>query len=349
MLYGSQTRLGQLLDSVSRGFQQTPLEILLFFFIVFTLLTIFVIFFLVRRRTANLETGRRSREILERLLGRLDLSDGETALLGRLALYLDPGESQHALLVSHRVFSACARKLRQSEEVSESLLTALRVKVGLTDTQPAEVPGSSSKLPEGSPILLVAAAGARFRGTIMVQGRRAMSVKLSPGDPFPGKGVRFSLFFHNAAGIYSFPARIVSLTKDVVQVEQSSAITFHQPRRKYFRRKQSLPVFVRPADSLEVPHASTLIDVSAGGASLQNPLQLLKKGDCLELSFSPETGKHVLVARVVRVSKLGKVAHVKFEPLSETERKRIMTFVFAQSRRQGNLSRREPARANVPA
>ena len=339
MTYGSQ-RLGPLLDSVSRGFQQTPLEILLFFFIVFVLLTIFVIVFFVWKRMANREIGRRSREILGHLLGRLDLSDGETALLGRLALYLDPGESEHALLVSHRVFSACARKLRQSEEVSESLLTGLRVKIGLaTDTQHAEVPGSSSELPEGSPVLLIAAAGVRFGGTIVAQGPLATSVKLSPADSLPGKGVRVSLYFHNAAGIYSFLTRIISLTKDVVQVEQSSAIKFHQPRRKFFRRKESLPVFLRVAAAPEVPHETTLIDLSAGGASLRNPRVLLKGGDILELSFSPETGKHVLVARVLRVSKLGKVAHLKFEPLPETERKRIMTFVREQSRRHGNQAR----------
>ena len=110
------------------------------------------------------------------------------------------------------------------------MLTSLRVKIGLTDTQPAEVPGSSAELPEGSPVLLIAAAGARFRGTIIAQGPLAMSVKLSPGESIPAKGVLLSLFFHNAAGIYSFPTRTVYLTKDVVQVEQSSAITFHKPR-----------------------------------------------------------------------------------------------------------------------
>ena len=69
-----------------------------------------------------------------------------------------------------------------------------------------------------------------------------------------------------------------------------------------------------------------------GGASLQNRQGFLKRGDIVELSFSPETGKHALVARVLRISNLGTVAHVKFEPLSETERKKIMTFVLAQSR-----------------
>ena len=337
MMYGSQTRLGQILDSVSRGFQQTPLEILLFFVIVVALLMIFIMVFFARKRRANQEIATRSWEVRQHLLGRLNLSDAETGLLGRLARYLDRGESEQALLISHRVFSACARKLRHSEGVPESVLTSLGAKIGLV--RPAEVPVSSTELPVGSPVLLIAAAGARFRGSIIAQGPLALSVKLSAGDSFPGKGARCALFFHNAAGIYSFPTRIVYLAKDVVQVEQSSAIKFHQPRRKFFRRKESLPVFLRVAAAPEVPHETTLIDLSAGGASLRNPRGLLKGGDILELSFSPETGKHVLVARVLRVSKLGKVAHLKFEPLPETERKRIMTFVREQSRRHGNQAR----------
>jgi hypothetical protein len=347
MTYG-QTRLAQLLDSVSRGLQQTPLEILLFFFFVFALLTIFVVVFIAQKRKATLQTGKRSREAREHLLARLDLSEGETALLGRLATYLNPGDSEQALLVSHKIFSACARKLRQSEEVSETMLTSLRVKIGLNDTRPTEVPRSSSELPEGSSVLLVAAAGARFRGTIVAQGPLATAVKLSAGDSLPGKGVRVSLYFHNSAGIYSFPSRIVDLMKDVVRLEQSSTITFHQPRRKYFRRKEYLPVFVRLATSLVAPHESILLDLGGGGASLHNPNGLLKKGDILDLSFSPETEKHVLVARVVRVSKAGKVVHLKFEPLTETERKRVMTFIFAQSRRQAN-SRRKSQKVDVIA
>jgi hypothetical protein len=284
MTNNSQTTFGQLFQSISRGFQQTPLEILLFFFIVFALLTIFIVIFFAQKRKANLAMVRPS-----------------------------------------------------------------RVKIGLADTRPTGVPESSAELAEGSAVLLVAATGARFRGTIVAQGPFVTSVKLSAGGSFPGKGVRISLYFHNSAGIYSFSSRIVDVMKDVVHLEQNSNATFHQPRRKYFRRKEYLPVYIRAADSLEAPKESILLDVGGGGASLQNPQELLKKGEMLELSFSPETEKQVLVARVVRVSKLGKVLHVKFEPLTVTERKRVMTYIFALSRRQGNLSGQKPKKVDVIA
>ena len=155
----------------------------------------------------------------------------------------NPGVSEQALLVNWQVFSGCARKLQQSEDVSESRLDALRAKIGLTSNQAAEVPGSSAGLPEGSPVVLIAAAGARFRGTVIEQGPLAIAVRLSGGVSFPGKGVRASLYFHNSAGIYSFPTTIVDLVKDVVRVEQSSTVTFHQPRRKCLRRKEFPPDF----------------------------------------------------------------------------------------------------------
>ena len=296
-MYG-QARLGQILDSISLGFRQTPLEILLFFIIVLVLLAVFVLAFFGQKRRTNREIGRHSREVLEHLLLKLDLSDEETVLLGRLAAYLDPGVSEQALLVNWQVFSGCARKLQQSEDVSESRLDALRAKIGLTSNQAAEVPGSSAGLPEGSPVVLIAAAGARFRGTVIEQGPLAIAVRLSGGVSFPGKGVRASLYFHNSAGIYSFPTTIVDLVKDVVRVEQSSTVTFHQPRRKCLRRKEFLPIFVRLAASREAPHETILLDLSGAGASL-------------------------------------------------TERKRIMTFIFAQSRRHGSLSGQRTTKVDV--
>jgi hypothetical protein len=52
------------------------------------------------------------------------------------------------------------------------------------------------------------------------------------------------------------------------------------------------------------------------------------------MSFSPEIGKFTLAGRVLRVSKSGKVINVKFEPLLDAERNRIMGFLFKQSNRQ---------------
>jgi len=277
--------------------------------------------------------------MLEHLLAKIDLSDEETALLGRLALYLDRGESGHSLLINRHLFDAATRKMRQSEEVPETQLGTLRSKIGFQARQPQEVPASSTVLPEGSPVLLVAGNGTRLRGTLVAQRSSALLVTLDSTSPVPARDVPFTFYFHNAAGIFSFPTRIIDVMEDTVHLEHSAEITYKQ-RRKYHRRREYLPVFIRPALHAAVAQASFILDLGGGGASLQNPRGLLKEGDLLELSFSPEMGKFTIVARVLRVSKSARVLHVKFDFLSENERNRIMGFLFAQSRRRGIRSRK---------
>ena len=136
-----------------------------------------------------------------------------------------------------------------------------------------------------------------------------------------------TMYFHNSAGIFSFPTRITDMNEDAVFLSQSSHIT-HQQRRKYFRKTESLPVYVAPLAEGAEPQESMLLDLGGGGASLQNPRGQLKKGDQLELSLFPRAERLTLAARVVRLSKNGRVANVKFESLSEAERNRIMGFLF---------------------
>ena len=330
LVSGSQTRVGQFLTALANGFVQTRLEILLLFLFVIVLLLAFSLYFVAQKRAAYRMLASHSREMLEHRLGELDLDDEETALLGRLARYRERWDSEHALLVSHHVFDSCARKLRQSEGVSEARLNALRLKVGYRMTSPEDVPASSTELPEGSPLLVVAGTAFRLRGTLIAQGPGSMIVKLDPEASPPPKGIRLTLYFHNSAGIFSFPTRVTDVLEDAVHLEHSTDISHYQ-RRKYYRRKEFLPVFVKPASASASPRESFLLDLGGGGASLQAPRCSLRKGDLVEVSFSPRKGTFTLAARVLRASKGGKVIHVKFESLSETERNRIMSFLFAQS------------------
>ena len=337
MLYGSQTRIAHFLTNLAQGFQQTRLDILLFFLIVVALLLAFFLYFVAQKRRAHRELARRSREMLVHFLGKLDLNDGEARLLGRLTLYLGRGESEHDLLVNAHVFDACARKMLQSEDVSNAHIDALRLKIGFRITQPEGAPASSSALPRGSPVLLVAGAGTRLRGTIIEQRPEALLVRLGPGAP-PVKDARLTLYFHNSAGVFSFRTRIMGRREDAVQLAHSTQITKHQ-RRMYYRRKIRLPVFVRSSSGAGVPQESVLLDLGGGGAGFQNPGGLFKKGDLIEISFSPEAGKFTLVGRVLRVSKNGSVVNVKFEFLPEAERNRILGFLSGQSERQKTRSR----------
>jgi PilZ domain len=331
--YGNQAGIAQFLNSLAEGFVQTRLEIYLLFLFVLSLLLIFSLYLVTQNRMAHRELARRSRETLEHLLKKLDLSDEETALLGRLSSYLDRGESEHSLLVSRHVFDKCAQKMRRYEDIAETQMNALRLKIGFQITQPEDVPASSAELPEGSPVLLVIKRGNQVRGTVIAQAPGAMTIKIDTLAPLLERNARLMVYFHNAAGIFSFPTRVTDLLEGSVSLEHSSNITRYQ-RRRYYRRKEHLPVFIKPASASAAPRASLLLDLGGGGASIQTPRDMLRKGDLLEVSFSPSMGKFTVAARVLRVSKRGRAVGVKFESLSEKERNRIMSFLFSQSERR---------------
>jgi hypothetical protein len=328
----------QFFISLARGFHETRLEILLFFIIIIALLILFTVYAVVQKRRARQELARHSHEILEHLLGKLDLNAQETELLGGLARHLSQGESVHSLLVNVHVFDACARKMRQSESVDEAQLSALRLKIGFRVLQPEEAPTSSAELPEGSPVLLVAGPGTRLPGTLVAQGPGSLLVQLGAGISPPAMKTGLTMYFHNAAGIFSFHTRVTDQMEGGVRLAHSSQITRHQ-RRKFYRSKVRLPVFVASSSIAAVPQESLLLDLGGGGASIQNPGGQLKKGNLIKLSFSPEIGKFTLSGRVLRVSKNGRIINVKFESLQDAERNRIMSFLFKQSERRRSPSR----------
>ncbi|MBA7689092.1 hypothetical protein ES703_97587 [subsurface metagenome] len=90
-----------------------------------------------------------------------------------------------------------------------------------------------------------------------------------------------------------------------------------------------LPVFIKPAGSEERPLESILLDLGGGGASLKNPNRSFKPGMDLELSFHPEgESRMFIIAEVLRISKNGTILHLRFGPLKETTRDRIIGSLF---------------------
>ncbi len=334
MVYGNQVAIGRFLTSLAEGFVQTRIEILLLFAFIVFLLLVFSLYLLLQGRAARREIARRSREMLEHRLGELELDDEDSALLGRLSAYLTRGESEYSLLVNSRTFDACAARMRGAEDIPEVSLNSLRLKIGFRITQPEQVPSSTLELPEGSALLLVGRGTPRLRAVLAAQRPAGMLVRLERGSTRPAKGARLTVYFHNAAGIFSFATNVNDVMGDAVQLDHSRQVLRFQ-RRRYYRRKEHLPVFIKPANAAASPLPSSILDLGGGGASVLNVRGMFREGDLLEISFSPAVGNFSLTARVRRVSWKGKVLNVQFESVSEAERNRIMSFLFAQSQRKG--------------
>ncbi|HTP57281.1 MAG TPA: PilZ domain-containing protein [Spirochaetia bacterium] len=331
MVYGNQAAIRQFLASVAQGFVQTPIELVLLLGFVLALVLVFVGYFVVQTLRADAETRRRSRELLDDLVQKLSLNADDMALLRTLATSGGKGTAEYLLLVNRHIFDACARHLLQAGKASEFQLNALRLKAGFRLTETESVPASSAELPEGSSLLLQWAPQKQSHAVILAQEPALMTARLDGGSTAPPRGIRLRVAFHNASGIFFFATTVAGSDGSTLHLEHSSSIQRFQ-RRRYYRRKERLPVFIWAASLGASAGESTLLDLGGGGASLENPRRVMKEGDLLEMSFSPGSDTLTLPARVLRVSPGRGVIHVKFESPSESQRNRIMGFLFHQSK-----------------
>jgi hypothetical protein len=330
LMNGSRTPTGQFLFTFAQGLGQTHFEIILLFSFVVVGLLVLAFYSLAQRISAHRELERSSGYMLEHLLGKLDLSNQEAALLGHLSRFRNKGESAHSLLTDQSVFDGCVRRMRQSEDLPEVPLEALELKIGLRSMGPPDAPVSSNALPEGTALLLIDGAGKSIRGSILAQGADAMFAQPDAGTSVPLRDTRLTCYFHDSARFYSFSTRVTKVANDTMYLSHSSDIAQLQ-RGRWRGRKQPLPVFIKSSPTELHPRESYLLDIGGGGARIQNAGRRVRRGDLVEISFSPLMRKSAPAARVVRLTRNGKIIGVRFELVSEENRSRIMAFLVAQS------------------
>jgi hypothetical protein len=332
----------QIFQSLSEGFVHTPLEIILFFAIVLLLILAVSGFAIALGVAARRRVAERAHQVFQRKVARLSLNAEEAALLQRLAGYRGRAEPQYMVLQSRPVFDACAQRMRRaaegSEAVPEPVLNSLRLKIGFRLRRPDETPVSTSELPEGSTLVLAAGPSRRLRGRIGAQGPNGMVVRLDPSQaPLPTRAT-LEVQFHNRAGMFSFRSRVIEAGAGMVRLQHSARIRRHQ-RRQYYRREERMTVAIIPFGKGAVPVRTRILDLGGGGASLENAGGTMGKGNLVRVFLSPWIGKLAVNARVLRLSRNGAVIHVRFESISEADRRRIIRFLFHQASQAGAKDR----------
>jgi hypothetical protein len=135
------------------------------------------------------------------------------------------------------------------------------------------------------------------------------------------------VLFQNRAGLFHFTSTVSSLEDGVLRLSHADAIQRIQ-RRRYYRRRTNLPVGVRPAGS-EDPYApAAFCDLGGDGACLTNPGNRFVLGDSVELAFQAAGERLTVIAEVLRLSQGAKRLHVRFAPMRESTRDRIIGSLY---------------------
>jgi c-di-GMP-binding flagellar brake protein YcgR len=338
MIVFDQEKLSAFFETVSRGFERSPLEIVLVILSFLAFIAVLILIYRLQRRKVRRQqrslAQRRYRQIVEKH----SLTPAEEDLVRRMARFLKEPEKKYLILINQPTFNYCAAKLRAKDPARTGSLAELRSRLGFRLQGPEQIPASSVELREGQGLLIVAADPKvpeirqerdrrKAQGRVQEQEPDSLAVQLIETGTSFHRGETVRVYFQNRAGLFSFDSTILSVQKQTIRLRHGEDIKRFQ-RRKYYRRRVSQPVGVRYPGSEEQPTLSAFYDLGGNGASLKNPGRRYSSGDAVELTFLAAGERFTLVAEVLRTSKHGDVLHVRFAPMRETTRDRIIGSLF---------------------
>jgi hypothetical protein len=320
---------------VYQGFLSDPSLVLLVLFGILALVIGALVVSVVQNRRMRQALELQSSQARERALAKLRLSDEERALLDRLVRMVnDPPVRGHLVLTNQNTFNHCASRLIAARGAGEAELAALRVRLGFARGSTEKAVTSTAILPAGLRLLIAQRETKKFYAIVRETAPGGLVVQIEDVDVIaPGPGTELRCFFNVKSGTFQFTTVVRGVDGQTLRIAHSEKIARTQ-RRKYYRARTSLPARVGVAGSQEQPVVTRLIDLSGGGASLENPAMRFNSGDDVQIWFTTYDGvEYRLVAEVRRLSHGGRVLHVVFGPMSDTARDRLIAFVLSLRKR----------------
>jgi len=333
MIVLDQERLSDFFRMVSSGFGATPRELIIVASSIGGFVLLLVVFALLQRARGQRRLRRIGSRRYQELKDKLRLTSGEEALVRQLARFLKEPKKRHLLLVSQPTFNYCAQKLKEKSGALPEELSRLRLKLGFTSQGPEAAPTTTAEIPVGTAVLVRDRAHGRdrnARGRLIRQEPQSLDVRLSGGDTAFRPGQPVGVLFQTRAGVFSFATSVESREQDILHLAHAQEVRRIQ-RRRYYRRRLERPVGVRKAGTEEGLSAASFVELGGDGASLTNPGGRFGVGDTVELAFQAGGERFSLVAEVLRVSRNAERLHVRFAPMREATRDRIIGSLFRKN------------------
>jgi c-di-GMP-binding flagellar brake protein YcgR len=251
----------------------------------------------------------------------------EVDLLKRLFKYLRKNQKRYEVIENPYIFNSCVKKLREQEDVSAPLITSLRMKLGFKAEGPERIPHSTAELTEGTPLLIITGGKREIAGSIVKIENNSFLVFLEEKGASLSQGSKIKVYCQKRSGLYEFQASVRKVEKGMVRLGHSEEIRRIQ-RRRFYRRRVSFSVYIKRPGPEQQWVRTSLLDLGGGGASMENPWAGIKPGEEIEVVFPEKKPVLRVPAFVVRTSGAARDMHVRFGPMSDARRDRIIGHIF---------------------
>lgn len=334
MIIFDQEQLDLLLDRFAGGFGVTPLHFALFFVVLFMIAAFLIVSYRIidRREQRRLEEriGERNRMAFDRF----KISEAEDALLRDLSQYLRDPRKVYLLLTDANTFSTALQAAGRAGSIDRESVRSLQKKLGIDPRTQLKAVKSTADLPEGLSVVVEWSKELRRSGIVRSQDEHGISVELKkPVERRDARG-EVTIYFYDRRGIFAVATECDEAQGATVRLRHSNRLRRAQ-RRTYARRLIDDEVVVRLPEQSGgegQSYSTELIDLSGGGASCRNPDRRLREGDDIVLYLTRGRDDWMPVpGEVVRLSRGGTTAHIRFGHIDESTRDRIIRIVQAPS------------------
>lgn len=317
-----------MLSEFLKGFVASPTEIAVFVVVVVAFLAFLTWYAVATQRRARRRRRAEAEQRYADLVGELKLTRSDEEAIERLAEYLRFPEKKYILLQNHGIFNSCAERALNDGVVSDGTVSALRVRIGYSGDRAARAVESSVEIPAGAGVVLLDERDRLIRARVAEPDPAAFRVEIDPDGPRLIHGAVVEVIYHDGSGIYAFETGVLVHNDAELQLSHSEQVRRVQ-RRRYYRGRLRLPVYMKLARRPDRPVQTELVDIGGGGASIVAPDDRYERGVQVELTFHPDSiGTLHLSGSVVRVSHRGRLLHVSFDNLARPQRDQLVGFAL---------------------
>lgn len=332
MIVLDEYKLNLLFKEIASGFTHSPVEVVIFFILVLSIFAPFIFIYIYQLKQSRAVESCRAQKIYNQLINRKAFNRSDADVLEQMTKYLKAFQKKNLLLENQSTFNACACKLRKEKQVPQISISALRLKLGFKKLGPEAVPHSSADLPEDMTILMIQKNKKQSTGKLLKSESRSLVIDLESGGVLSRTRSPIQIYFQNHTGLFSFSTYVQNCRNGLIKVAHSENIKRLQ-RRKFYRKKLKLHVYIKPSGSHERPVLSRFVDLGGGGASLNNTEKNFQLKDSIDLSFSTSRESQFKIkAEVLRVSGDRQTLHVVFGHIPDSSRDRIIGYLFSQKK-----------------
>jgi c-di-GMP-binding flagellar brake protein YcgR len=318
----------QFYKTISESFRPTPLEIIFIVAGIGIFAGTLIGVYRHQKKRSREHQLRYTRTLFDRAVQKAALGPEERGILRRIAEESPFGElKRHIILQRAAAFDEAAGKLIETGEIVPEEAAGIREKLAACCFVEHHGVATTKDLPAGLHVYMMEQGSAGFHGEIRL--KTPDTLQIEPRDnelSFP-EDTELTCYFKRSTDTFFFRAPVLSSGPGLIVLAHPQKIRKVQ-RRKFYRKEVRKQAVIQRNDG-KYRRAAVLTDLGGGGATALDRDRLYKKGDSVFLTFSlPDYGEMKVSGRIVRTSQEGGRLHIRFDPMKEQVRDKIITHIL---------------------